>query len=115
MFEMFDADRSGQIDAEELFELLKMMNIEDTKEGSALVLKEIDVDNSGCIDFDEYAPPPRALSRLGHAGCTRAALPSSHHPLLFFTNPTPHSWLPSLLAASLGLALAISGSSSGTC
>jgi len=31
-----------------------MMNIEDTKEGANLVLKEIDVDGSGCVDFEEF-------------------------------------------------------------
>jgi Ca2+-binding EF-hand superfamily protein len=54
MFDMFDTDQSGQVDADELFDLLKMMNIEDTKEGANLVLKEIDVDNSMCVDFEEF-------------------------------------------------------------
>ena len=55
-FDMFDVDRSGKIDNEEVLALLQgdeMSNLV-PRESIAEALKEIDLDGDGEIDFDEF-------------------------------------------------------------
>ena len=53
-FRDFDADGSGEIDGTELRGLLKAMNIEVSESEVRLLLKEVDVNGDGVLDFDEF-------------------------------------------------------------
>ena len=110
IFDRYDDDGSGEIDAEELLEIMRSLGVQVTEEvrhraarpgrarsspGSAgrltarasrtqeieVMVKEIDEDESGTIDFEEFkamvraSPPPRAPreSRSPHADPPRLA------------------------------------------
>jgi Ca2+-binding EF-hand superfamily protein len=54
MFDMFDADGGGTIDVEELTQAFINLGISDTKEEIDELVKEIDTDGSGEIEYDEF-------------------------------------------------------------
>lgn len=55
LFDMFDADGGGTIDTEELTNAFVSLGISDTKEEVAALVREIDTDGSGEIEFDEFS------------------------------------------------------------
>ena len=61
-FELFDTDGSGQIDQDELTQMLKQLAIPMDEEGVAKLYKEIDTDGGGDIDFGEF------IEWYGHGG-----------------------------------------------
>lgn len=54
IFNHFDTDNTGQLAQGETVRMLKAMQLFDTTEEVVGVIKEMDEDNSGTIDFDEY-------------------------------------------------------------
>jgi len=53
-FEVFDADRSGQIDKAEIAEVMKSINEPVDNAKIDEYMKEVDTDKSGTIDFEEF-------------------------------------------------------------
>ncbi|XP_022773950.1 caltractin-like [Durio zibethinus] len=54
IFDIFDTDGSGTIDAKELKSAMMSLGFEMTKEQINQMLAEVDKDGSGDIDFDEF-------------------------------------------------------------
>lgn len=55
VFEQLDVDKSGTLEANEIKSLLKMLTEEEvTDEVVDSVMKELDIDNNGLIDFSEF-------------------------------------------------------------
>ncbi len=53
-FDLFDADGSGVIDANELKEAMRALGFEVTKKQDDEMIEEVDQDGSGTIDLDEF-------------------------------------------------------------
>ena len=53
-FKLFDADGSGAIDVEELYNALKALGVKMPKKEVRVLLKELDKDGSEAIDFEEF-------------------------------------------------------------
>jgi len=53
-FDLFDADGSGVIDANELKEAMRALGFEVTKKQVDEMIEEVDQDGSGTIDLDEF-------------------------------------------------------------
>jgi Ca2+-binding EF-hand superfamily protein len=53
-FDLFDTDKSGQIDTEELKQALKNLGIDAKNQTLNNMMADLDADNSGEIDFDEF-------------------------------------------------------------
>merc|ERR1712072_1169128 len=53
-FKASDTDNSGAIEANELKVIMKALDVEMTNEDVLAVLKNIDIDGSGKIEFDEF-------------------------------------------------------------
>ena len=53
-FHLFDTDRSGHIDANELKEVMRALRIELRDEEVRKMIADVDPDASGTIDFDEF-------------------------------------------------------------
>ncbi|XP_074640153.1 uncharacterized protein LOC141898228 [Tubulanus polymorphus] len=54
VFELLDKDSGGSIDAEELYECFKDLDVIVTKDEIVQTMKELDKDGNGEIDFDEF-------------------------------------------------------------
>jgi len=53
-FDLFDSDKSGQIDTEELKQALKNLGIDAKNQTLSNMMNDLDKDNSGQIDFEEF-------------------------------------------------------------
>jgi len=53
-FDLFDSDKSGEIDTEELKQALKNLGIDAKNQTLQNMMSDLDKDNSGKIDFDEF-------------------------------------------------------------
>ena len=53
-FDLFDSDKSGQIDTEELKAALKNLGIDAKNQTLANMMADLDKDGSGQIDFEEF-------------------------------------------------------------
>jgi Ca2+-binding EF-hand superfamily protein len=53
-FNLFDQDGSGMIDVHELKEAMKALGFEVSNDDVKAMMKEIDKDNSGTIELDEF-------------------------------------------------------------
>src|SRR4051812_42467031 len=53
-FDLFDNDKSGEIDTEELKQALKNLGIDAKNQTLQNMMQDLDKDNSGKIDFDEF-------------------------------------------------------------
>jgi len=53
-FDLFDSDKSGQIDTDELKSALKNLGIDAKNQTLTNMMADLDKDNSGQIDFDEF-------------------------------------------------------------
>jgi Ca2+-binding EF-hand superfamily protein len=53
-FDLFDSDKSGEIDSEELKQALKNLGIDAKNQTLANMMADLDKDGSGKIDFDEF-------------------------------------------------------------
>jgi len=51
---MFDTDGSKTIDSKELKNLMIMLGVEATQEEIDEIMRQVDKDNNGFIDFDEF-------------------------------------------------------------
>jgi len=67
IFNLVDKDRGGTITKEELGELMDTLGIDATPDEIDLMIHEIDEDNSGEIDFDEFVA---VMSRKVNASYT---------------------------------------------
>lgn len=54
-FELFDADKSGQISAPEMLQALRLLGASPTNAEFGEMLKAIDSNNDGVVDFREFA------------------------------------------------------------
>ena len=54
VFDTFDADGSGQIDASELESILTQLNVADAKAIAKTLIEEADTDHSGKISYAEF-------------------------------------------------------------
>lgn len=54
IFDHFDRDRSGQIDASEWLDLLGALDADFSPEEAALGLQTVDADHSGTVEFGEF-------------------------------------------------------------
>ncbi|KAJ8608520.1 hypothetical protein CTAYLR_005737 [Chrysophaeum taylorii] len=54
MFKEFDKDGSGAVDIEELFVMMKHMDLEHSLDKAKEFMEEIDADGSGCLEFSEF-------------------------------------------------------------
>jgi calmodulin len=54
IFELVDLDRSGSISNEELHQLMRMLGMQVTMEDVTVMVSEIDENNDGAIQFDEF-------------------------------------------------------------
>ena len=61
MFDMLDADGGGSIDTGELTQAFIALGISDTKEEIELLVREIDTDGSGEIEYEEFCAMIRKL------------------------------------------------------
>ena len=55
VFEMFDVDQSGAIDVKELKQVMQNLGMNPTDEEVQRMMQEADEDDSGAIDFIEFA------------------------------------------------------------
>jgi calmodulin len=55
IFNHFDKDKNGTIDAEELAALLEALGADMSDEEMAIGLSVVDADGNGTIEFDEFA------------------------------------------------------------
>ena len=62
-FDAADADRSGSLDVSEVVEIIYGMNIEMSKAVITRMIKEVDVDNNGTLDFEEFSQLLTTLRR----------------------------------------------------
>ena len=53
-FDLFDTDKSGEIDSEELKQALKNLGIDAKNQTLQNMLNDLDANNSGSIDFEEF-------------------------------------------------------------
>jgi calmodulin len=53
-WELFDDDHSGQIDSNELLNVLKKLGLNPTEEELQEIIHDIDKDNDGTIDYSEF-------------------------------------------------------------
>ena len=75
IFNLVDKDGGGTISKEELGELMETLGIDATPEEIDLMIAEIDEDNNGVIDFDEFvAVMSRKVSATYTAEQVRGAL-----------------------------------------
>lgn len=54
-FNRFDRDDSGEVDAKELKQVMKTLGMDATNEQIKEMIKSVDVDQSGMIEFEEFA------------------------------------------------------------
>ena len=54
IFDHYDVDNTGQLAQGETVRMIRAMQLFDTAEEISSVIKQMDEDNSGTIDFDEY-------------------------------------------------------------
>lgn len=54
IFRLVDTDDSGDISREELFQIMKQIGLKPTMAQVSTMLAEVDQDESGTIDFDEF-------------------------------------------------------------
>ena len=54
-FEIFDRDKDGYITAKELIQVMKSLNQDPSEQEINEMIKQVDLDNNGRIDFNEFA------------------------------------------------------------
>ena len=54
MFEEYDRDASGEINCDELFDMMRALEMDHSVDKAAELMKEIDADGSGQLDFGEF-------------------------------------------------------------
>lgn len=62
-FDAADADRSGSLDVSEVVEIIYGMNIEMNRDVIARMIKEVDADDNGTLDFEEFSQLLTTLRR----------------------------------------------------
>ena len=68
VFDTFDADKSGAVDAAEVGAILKQLGIGRSALEVAEIVKECDADGSGEIEFDEFCTVMGKQSEFGGGG-----------------------------------------------
>jgi Ca2+-binding EF-hand superfamily protein len=51
---LFDKDKNGVIDLEELGEVMRSVGMDPTEDDLRAMIEGVDVDNTGTIDFEEF-------------------------------------------------------------
>eukprot|EP00943_MAST-04B_sp_MAST-4B-sp1_P005421 g5421.t1 len=74
IFNLVDKDKGGSISRDELGELMDTLGIRASKEEIDLMINEIDEDNNGEIDFEEFVA---VMSRKVNANYTSAEVKSA--------------------------------------
>eukprot|EP00941_MAST-03F_sp_MAST-3F-sp1_P001962 g1962.t1 len=65
-FNLFDADGGGDIDGEELGEVMRSLGQDPTPEEVQAMIDEVDEDGGGTIDFDEFLEMMAKLMQEGN-------------------------------------------------
>ncbi|KAG6407726.1 hypothetical protein SASPL_130723 [Salvia splendens] len=68
-FDIFDADKSGAISAEELLNVLRSLGEECTLDDSRKMISGVDIDGSGTIDFEEFKAMMMKGGRFDLSNC----------------------------------------------
>ena len=63
VFSVFDSDGGGDLSAEEFERAMEAVGIQASKEEVRHMMKQVDVNGSGRITFDECAGQPRTRAR----------------------------------------------------
>lgn len=88
IFDLVDEDRSGQISKNELKKLMETLRLHPTEEELTAMMKEVDADGSGDIDFDEFVT---VMSRRVQADYTPEQLKSAFK--VFETDNVPPGYV----------------------
>ena len=64
-YQLFDVDKSGMINAEELGDVLRAVGIDPTAQHVTDLLKQYDYDNSGTLSFAEFVALERGAAGRG--------------------------------------------------
>ena len=71
VFSLVDKDGSGEIDAEEVSELMELLGMSADKSTVETMIKEIDADGNGNVDFDEFFDLATRSAQFVDADATR--------------------------------------------
>ena len=76
VFDLVDKDKSGAIEMEEVEELTQLLGMDLTRDEVELLVREIDKDGNGEVDFEEFLLVMAGGEKKGRsrASRTRAAL-----------------------------------------
>jgi calmodulin len=88
IFDLVDEDRSGQISKNELKKLMETLRLHPTEEELTAMMKEVDADGSGDIDFEEFVT---VMSRRVQADYTPEQLKSAFK--VFETDNVPPGYV----------------------
>ena len=88
IFNLVDRDGGGSISKEELGELMDTLGINASQEEVDLMIEEIDQDNNGEIDFDEFVA---VMSRKVNANYTPAQVKNAFK--IFESTATPPGYI----------------------
>jgi calmodulin len=88
IFDLVDEDRSGQISKNELKKLMETLRLHPTEEEHTAMMKEVDADGSGDIDFEEFVT---VMSRRVQADYTPEQLKSAFK--VFETDNVPPGYV----------------------
>eukprot|EP00743_Colponemidia_sp_Colp-15_P002531 GILK01002743.1.p1 GENE.GILK01002743.1~~GILK01002743.1.p1 ORF type:complete len:168 (-),score=33.75 GILK01002743.1:747-1214(-) len=96
IFNLVDKDGGGSISKEELGELMATLGIKSTKEELDLMISEIDQDNNGEIEFDEFVA---VMSRKVNATYTPDEVKSAFKVFSGHDAPSGHIHVKTLMKA----------------
>ncbi len=88
IFDLVDEDKSGQISKNELKKLMETLRLHPTEEELTAMMREVDADGSGDIDFDEFVT---VMSRRVQADYTPEQLKSAFK--VFETDNVPPGYV----------------------
>jgi|EP00672_Neobodo_designis_P025063 calmodulin len=88
IFDLVDEDKSGEISKNELKKLMETLRLHPTEEELTAMMREVDADGSGDIDFDEFVT---VMSRRVQADYTPEQLKSAFK--VFETDNVPPGYV----------------------
>ena len=80
VFDLVDKDKSGAIETEEVEELTKLLGLDLTRDEVELLVREIDKDGNGEVDFEEFLLVMAGGERKGRCGKKDMLGPSGPSP-----------------------------------
>jgi nitroreductase len=103
VFSLIDADGSGHISKDELTEVLRMLDIDASKDDISALFKHLDRDGNGEIELDEFLSwyKPAASSAESETNVVMNALKSRRTVNDFDTSPVPDSVFRNAIEAAI--------------